>query len=596
MNKPTLAPPLHEGSELGRALMALGKAVADDALLHERAESLRDRLEHQRFQLAVLGQFKRGKSTFINALLGAPLLPIAVIPLTAVPVFISWRSHALVRVRFAHRRSDEEVSTDDPDAIRQFLFRFVSEEANPKNELGVNRVDLLYPSPLLAAGLILIDTPGVGSTFRHNTEAALRVLPESDAAIFVVSVDPPITEVEIDYLDQINSKAAKLFFVLNKIDYLGPEERDHAREFAELTLKQHRLWARDGVLFTVSAADGLDAKQRGDQTKLRLSGVADVERYISGDLAAQKGTLIEEAVRSKAADIISEAISALRLQIRALEMPLQELAEKCQAFQYTLAAIEGQRCIIRDLLDGERRRLREQLEQQIDLLRRSAMSKLVEIVDQRLRENEDPGELSQAIGETFDTARQELTASFVAIFDSALKNHQKRIGSLVGEVRTNAGALFDTPFQAGFEPGSFSLGEDPYWVTEKIQTALLPDASGLVDLIMPHPVRLRRRRGRILRRLEELILSNAENLRWAILRGIDETLRKASLKFEEHLDNAIATTDGVVREAFERRQADSAAIGEELTRLRKKVGLLSDLQKQIRSKQEDQAREPEGVK
>jgi hypothetical protein len=217
-------------------------------------------------------------------------------------------------------------------------------------------------------------------------------------------------------------------------------------------------------------------------------------------------------------------------------------------------------------------------------------------VDQRLRENEDPGELSQAIGETFDTARQELTASFVAIFNSALENHQKRISCLVDDVRKTAGSLFDTPFELGFEPDSFSLGEDPYWVTEKIQTALLPDASGLVDLIMPHPVRLRRRRGRILRQLDELILRNAENLRWAILRGIDETLRKASLKFEEHLDNAIATTDGIVREAFERRQTNSSAIGEELTRLRKKVGLLSDLQKQIRSKQEDQAREPEGVK
>ena len=596
MNKPTLAPPLHEGSELGLALMALGKAVADNALLHERAESLRYRLEHQRFQLAVLGQFKRGKSTFINALLGAPLLPIAVIPLTAVPVFISWRSHALVRVRFADRRPDEEISTDDPDAIRQFLFRFVSEEANPKNELGVNRVDLLYPSPLLAAGLILIDTPGVGSTFRHNTEAALRVLPESDAAIFVVSVDPPITEVEIAYLEQIKSKAAKLFFVLNKIDYLGPEERDHVREFVKRTLKQHRLWALDRVLFAVSAADGLDAKQRGDQTKLRLSGVADVERYISGDLAAQKGALLEKAVRSKAADIISEAISALRLQIRALEMPLQELAEKCQAFQRTLVAIEGQRRIIRDLLDGERRRLREQLEQQIDLLRKSAMSKLVEIVDQRLRENEDPGELSQAIGETFDTARQKLTASFVAIFDCALENHQKRIGSLVGEVRRNAGALFNTSFELGFEPDSFSLGEDPYWVTERVQTALLPDASGLVDLIVPHPVRRRRRRERMLHQLDEIILRNAENLRWAILRGIDETFRKAGLKFEAHLDNAIATTNGVVQQALERRQTNNLAACGELSRLQMKSSVLSEFQKQFRSEQPDQARQSESAK
>jgi GTP-binding protein EngB required for normal cell division len=575
--------------------MALGKAVAGNALRHERAETLRCRLEHQRFQLAVLGQFKRGKSTFINALLGAPLLPIAVIPLTAVPVFISWRSHALVRVRFADRRVDEEISTDDPHAIRQFLFRFVSEEANPRNELGVDRVDLFYPSPLLATGLILIDTPGVGSTFRHNTEAALRVLPESDAAIFVVSVDPPITEVEIGYLEQIKSKATKLFFVLNKIDYLRPEERDHVREFVEQTLQHHHVWPSDAVLFTVSAADGLDAKERDDQVKLKSSGVREVEQYIASDLAAQKGRLLEAAIRTKAAGIVSAAISELHLQIRALEMPLQELTEKCQAFQHTLAAFEGQRRIIRDLLEGERRRLREQLEQQIDLLRRSAMAKLIELVDQRLRENEDPGELSQTIGETFDTARQELTASFVAIFDAALENHQKRIGSLVDEVRRNAGALFNTPFELGFEPDSFSLGEDPYWVTERIQTALVPDTGGFVDLIVPHPVRRRRRRERILHRLDEVILRNAENLRWAILRGIEDTFRKASLQFEAHLDNAIATTNGVVRQALERRQTNNSAACGKLNRLRMKSGVLSELQKQFRTEQEVLARKSEGA-
>ena len=136
-------------------------------------------------------------------------------------------------------------------------------------------------------------------------------------------------------------------------------------------------------------------------------------------------------------------------------------------------------------------------------------------------------------------------------------------------MRRTAGAIFNTPFQTGFEPDSFSLGEDPYWVTENIQTTLLLDASGLVDLIMPHHLRLRRRRGRILRQPDELMLRNAENLRWAILCGIDETFRRASLKFEEHLDNAIATTDGIVRDAFEPRQTNSSGVGDELIRLEK---------------------------
>ena len=576
--------------------MALSEAVADNALFRERVGSLRERLKSQRLQFAVLGQFKRGKSTFINALLGAALLPIAVVPLTAVPVFISWGSNPLVRVRFTDQRTDEALSTDSTDAICQFLFRYISEEANPKNQLGVDRVDLFCPSPILAGGIVLIDTPGVGSTFRHNTDAALRVLPECDAAFFVISVDPPITEVEINYLRQIKQTTPKLVFILNKIDYQGAEERGRIAHFVRQTLEQHELWSTDTAIFGVSATDGLDAKQRGDAVKLQSSGLADVERYLSRDLAAQKHRLLEQAVRTKAVEIASEAIAETGLAIRAMEMPLDELASKCRTFERALASIEEQRRTIRDLLKGERRRLRDQIEERIDLLRNSAKAQTTEAVERQTPNNADLGELGQMLAEIFDIARQEFSTSFVAIVNSALLDHQKRIGSLIDEVRRTAGKLFDAPFQPGFEPESYSLGEDPYWVTEKIQTALLPDASGLVDRMLPLQVRLGRRRVRILLQIDELILRNAEKLRWALLRGIDETFRRASCQFEEHLDHAIATTNGIVRDAFDRRQRDKQAISDELSGLRKKESLLRELQTQFRPEQGDRTRETEEVK
>jgi hypothetical protein len=168
---------------LDHAAATLRDAATENASLIDRFDSLRERLRHRQLQLAVLGQFKRGKSTFINALLGAPLLPMAVVPLTAVPIFISWRSSPSVCVRFADGRPAQELSADNPDAIREFLFRFVAEEANPKNTLRVDRVEVFYPAPVLADNTVLIDTPGVGSTFRHNTEAALQVLAECDAAV-----------------------------------------------------------------------------------------------------------------------------------------------------------------------------------------------------------------------------------------------------------------------------------------------------------------------------------------------------------------------------------------------------------------------------
>jgi hypothetical protein len=159
---------------LDRAIAVLRASAAPESPLLARLDALRERFAQNRLQLAALGQFKRGKSTFINALLGAPLLPIGVLPLTAVPTFIAWGPQPLVRVRFNDKHPVEQLTSDEPGSIREFLFRFVTEEANPENRLGVARVDLSYPAPLLAdRGTVLIDTPGVGSTYRHNTEAAL---------------------------------------------------------------------------------------------------------------------------------------------------------------------------------------------------------------------------------------------------------------------------------------------------------------------------------------------------------------------------------------------------------------------------------------
>src|SRR5579862_2904737 len=86
-------------AKLDRVIAAFRDPAVDNSSLAARIDALRERLRHSRLHLAVLGQFKRGKSTFINALLGAPVLPVAVVPLTAVPVFISWGPRPLARVR-----------------------------------------------------------------------------------------------------------------------------------------------------------------------------------------------------------------------------------------------------------------------------------------------------------------------------------------------------------------------------------------------------------------------------------------------------------------------------------------------------------------
>jgi GTP-binding protein EngB required for normal cell division len=568
--------------DLDSALPALARLVGDDPKALERVTTLLERLRRETFHLAVLGQFKRGKSTLINALLGAPLLPVAVIPLTAVPIFVSWAPRPHVRVSFRDRPA-EDLADSDPTAIRDFLFSFVTEEANPKNHHGVRRVDLTYPAPLLSHGIVLIDTPGVGSTYRHNTETAFEVLSECDAALFVVSVDPPITEVELGFLKDIKSKTAKLLFVLNKVDYLEPNQRVQVAEFLRRTLSENGLWDNTSSLFSLSAQKGLEAKESGDRGGVVLSGLSSIEEYLAGVLSAAKGTLLRAAIETKASRILSERLAAINLRIRALELPLEDLLARSTAFEKTLASIEGQRQITHDILDGDRRRLRQELEQRIERLRTMARPQL-EVVAQELADAEqERNRATAAILGIFETAQRDFLDLFVARFEDALQQHQRRISELIDKVRQSAGTIFQATFPAWSEFEGFEFGVDPYWVTEKMQTSLMPVSSGFFDRLLPAGLRKRRRALRILANLAELTLRNAENLRWAVLRGIDESFRRAEGYFDVQIGEAIAITKDIIGEAVARKQSASSVADRELQELRTKAALLCALEGCFRS-------------
>ncbi len=594
-----MAPRSHENERpgalaamLGRIEPALEAAIGAESPLLARLGMLRRRLDQERLQLAVLGQFKRGKSTFINALLGADVLPTGVIPLTAVATFIAWRREPLVVVHFRGDAPNEEFAVHTADEIRNVLFRFVAEEANPENRLGVERVDLFYPAGILADGTVIIDTPGVGSTLRHNTEAALQVLPESDAAFFVVSADPPITAVELEYLGRLKSKIARVFFILNKADYLRPDEQRSVVEFLQKVLAEKSLIDADGQIFCISARDGLHAKHTGSKQALENSGIAALEDHLVRALANEKIRWLDDAVRSKTADILAQASAELGLRMRALNMPVEELAAKSDAFQDALRSIEEQRRITRDLLAGDHRRLREALDSRVDGLRKETAAKLARVIDASLAgavptvwEAAARRALSAAMQNEFEAAREPLVSAFAADAGAALLGSQGRVDALVDRVRRTAAEIFDVPLRPDTERAAFELGEDPYWVTESTSATLIPDPSRLIDRLLPARLRRPRLRARMIRQADDLIVRNAENLRWAILRGLDETFRKAKARFEERLDETISATRKVIEDALARRRDQSFAVQPELDRLADAAASLASLREELQGGQ-----------
>src|SRR5579863_4837812 len=166
-----------ELAELIRSSMTVAAERRDDER-HACGRELLARLADDRFELAVVGQFSRGKSTLMNALLGGAYLPTGTLPMTSVITSVRYGSRPRVFVRRAGGGLPIETSLADLD-------RFVAQSSIERETLRVESVDVEVPAELLRLGFFFVDTPGIGSAIRANTATTTQFLPHADAVVFV---------------------------------------------------------------------------------------------------------------------------------------------------------------------------------------------------------------------------------------------------------------------------------------------------------------------------------------------------------------------------------------------------------------------------
>lgn len=552
-------------ASLGGQLDALGQVAEPQAVA---LTELATRLAEGRFQLAVLGQVKRGKSTLLNALLGEAVLPTAVVPLTAIPTFLRLGAERSVRVELSDGREAVVFESLEVADIEACLERYVTEEANPHNREGIARVEVFHPAPLLRRGVILIDTPGTGSTFRHNTRTTLDFLPQCDAALFVTSVDPPLTETELDLLAEADERIPRLFLVLNKVDYLDAAEREEALDFLRRQLREHLPSGRgEPTIHCVSAKRGFEARRAGRDDLWRESGMAEVEEQLVAFLADEKLETLQKAVARRSRDLAGDLLLRLRLELRAFELPLADLEARLATFETHRLQAERDRLVARDLLGGDRRRLLAALEERAEVLREEARIHLRGVVEAALgrsplephSESAARAALDEAIPVYFRRSLRALAEEFDGRVREILEIHRRRAEDLVGGLRRAAAALFDIPYQ----PSELALGievrREPYWITQVWSSFVKPIPPAFVDRLVSAARRERRVRARFDEQIEDIVLRNVGRLRRGVQDQVEETLDRFARALERQLDQAIAATHGALAATAERRRTESSA-------------------------------------
>jgi len=269
-----------------------------------RVRQLKDKLENEKMTVSVIGQFKRGKSALTNGILGDKILPVGIVPVTAVVTTIEYGEKGAA-VHFANGVVKETAFED--------IHTYVNEQENSDNHLGVTKVAIKCPSEFLKSGLTFVDTPGVGSMHENNTEEAYNFVKESDAVIFTLSVDSPINQIEIDFLKNAKEYAAKFYFAVNKIDVIDPEDLDAYIEYCRKFISG-LMEVEDIHMFAVSAKKNI--------------GVDELKEAILKDCASESRKILEQSSRLKLHDIIVSALSQITLYRSALSMPGDEFDQR----------------------------------------------------------------------------------------------------------------------------------------------------------------------------------------------------------------------------------------------------------------------------
>lgn len=411
--------------------------------------NVKAKLQEEAFNLVILGQFKRGKSTFINALLGESILPTAIVPLTSVVTILRYGPERKVEV---HYQNDKKEAIDLAD-----LPSFITERGNPQNKRGVKEVTVFFPSEYLQGGVRIIDTPGVGSVYRHNTDVAYNYLPYVDAGIFVVSADPPLSESEHQFLKNIRSYVDKLFFILNKIDQVSEQDQKESLDFTARILEED-LGRGMVKIYPLSARWALEGKKSGGGPELEQSLLPHFEHHLQDFLIHEKGKVFLASIVNMILKFITDETITFQLEKEAIKLPLQELTEKISRFEEEMKGISKDREHNQYLLKGHLGKMTGQLDEEISRFKKESLPVLHRDLEEEYARkiNRGGGNLREGleqfvfgrIQEIFTAWRQQLTEKISTQLEEAHREFAQKTNESIERIM----ALTSNIFQLNLKP------------------------------------------------------------------------------------------------------------------------------------------------
>ncbi len=519
-------------------LLALGVGLLPPSG-REHISAARSRLAEQRFNLVVLGEFKRGKSTLINALLDRDVLPTGVVPLTSVVTAIAAGERDRLLVRYADGSEHESAIAD--------VGNFVTEAGNPRNRLGVKLARLELGHELLRDGIELIDTPGIGSIHAHNTEVARGFLPQVDAAVCVLDAGQPLSDAERELFLDAARRVPRLLIVVNKLDHLDDDERRVALEFVRSAVGD-LLGEIDAEVLGVSARTG--------------EGVPELAQRLHRLAGEERRGLLLQSVAGLGREAAADTAQAARFEARAIALPLEELTSRARVFEQRIGELAAARIEAADLLH---RGIERALEQDVNEPLRELAQREEAVLRARVREHVDglsassPKDLSRELDGFIETTVraefEQLVAGFEAMIADRLSElesrYATRVQRLLEQVQEVAEDVFGTRASEALPPTGLSAPSRFSFKLQDVEHAL-DVIAGFGRTVAPGALGRRLVARDAEQRLVDMTDRHAGRLRSELAARVTEAARE----YARELDAVVGEAIAAIQTAIDRAETD----------------------------------------
>lgn len=390
---------LEDLKDIVDGLNELGLTINSSAI-----QDLIKKAKEDNFKVLVIGEFKNGKSTFINSLMGEKVLPAHSTPCTAVINEVKYGNEKKATLYFKNPLP-KKVSGIEPE-IKQYMKRYEGGEIPPKeidpgrlddfvviqdptekqeisiSETPYSKVVLEYPIELCKNGIEIIDSPGLNEN-GARTKVTEDYLNQADAILFVFRCPQIASKSETDYItDNIQARGYKdIFFICNAINQVDEEEQDRLIEFGIKKLSPLTSFGKDGIFF-LDALGALKAKTKKDEMILQETGLPKFENSLSEYLNNFRGKAKLKQILEPGKGFISDLNLHIERYLKALDQDVKALEERIRQAMPKLEIAEERKDLVVKNIDLSMHDFQKQIENLMEKQYGIIVSKIPDVVEE----------------------------------------------------------------------------------------------------------------------------------------------------------------------------------------------------------------------